>query len=332
MAIRHLATSWSGVIAALAEFEHRVHVVDLTTGIHLSTFNTILDFGGRRLSITSDGTNVVAAAYHVEGIAAYSTADGTEIWRRKDLKKAQHIRFSLDDDKIFCGFERKTFAVLRRATGKTITTMRGVKDIWESPFESIRLLEKLTLVLETNDSRKLASIPRATFAVLSAAFAPGLVCVSESTGPVRCLDTSSGQERWRLAIPDQHFLEVAYNENAASFVGVCWPYQRGGPHRLIRFGSNSGAVTELGELGSQSNLNPTTASCLRGSCFLLSDGRVVDSPSVGAFGNCQGCDSERHLELVLALVEVVVVVLALVVLGHVLQHPERPSFFHRHIE
>ena len=277
MVIRQLAPSWSGPKAALAEEACTVHVCDIVAGTQLTTFNTVLDFGGRRLAITSDGKTVVAGAYYIEGIAGYSTADGTEIWRRKDLKKVQYIRFSLDDDKIYCGFEGKSFAVLRAATGRTITTWRGVKDVWESPFEPIRLVERRSLDLETNDGHKIASIPRATFGVLSLAFAPSLLCVSESTGPIRCLDTQQGQELWRFALPEQHFLKVGYNEHAASFVGDCWPYQRGGPDRLYRFEPRSGAATELGELGSPTCMNPTSAFCLRGSTVLLSDGRVLDS-------------------------------------------------------
>src|SRR5207248_2897310 len=84
MLIRHLATSWSGSVIAAAEFERTVHVWDVAELRHLTTFPTIMDFGGTRLAITPDGKNCVAAAYHVEGVAAYAAPDGTEVWRRKD--------------------------------------------------------------------------------------------------------------------------------------------------------------------------------------------------------------------------------------------------------
>src|SRR5579871_6731737 len=131
MLIRHLATSWSGSAIAAGEFEHTVHAWDLPAEKHLATFPTILDFGGTRLAITRDGNNCIAAAYHVEGIAAYGTPDGAEKWRRKDLKKAQTIRISLDDRRVYACFDTRSCQVLNRESGKTIKTWPGVRDVWE---------------------------------------------------------------------------------------------------------------------------------------------------------------------------------------------------------
>jgi len=80
MTIRQLATSFSGSVIAAGEFERTVHIWDLDTKKHLATFVTILDFGGVRLAITGDDTCCFAAAYHREGVAAYSASAGNEIW------------------------------------------------------------------------------------------------------------------------------------------------------------------------------------------------------------------------------------------------------------
>ena len=243
MIISQLATSWSGSVMVAGEFERTVHVWDLTTATLLSRFDTILDFGGTRLAVTADGKNCIAAAYRVEGIAAYSTSNGAEVWRRKDLKKAQTLRVSLDDRQVYCCFDDKACHLLNRDTGETVATWVGVRNVWESPYQPIMLLEKRALVLQSPSLWKSLSIARESFGVLCVAFAPGLVCISESGGPLRCIDTETGQERWRFAETGQHVLTAALAVSEEAFVGVSWPYMHGGSLRLLRFDSESGHVS-----------------------------------------------------------------------------------------
>jgi hypothetical protein len=273
MLIRHLATNWSSSVIAAAEFERTVHIWDVTRRAKLATFPTSFDFGGTRLAITPDGRNCIAAAYHVEGIAEYLTADGSETWRRKDLQKAQTLRISLDGRRVYACFDNRSCQILNRETGKTIKNWAGVRDVWESPYEPVMLLEKRSLELQSPEERKIASFPAETFAVLSVAFGPGLLCVSESTGPLRCLDTQAGEERWRFRESGQHFLKLAFAEQAQAFVGVCWPYERGGSFRLLRFEPQSGAAAVVSELGKAGGFE----FCLRGTRLLSSDGSIMDS-------------------------------------------------------
>jgi len=135
------------------------------------------------------------------------------------------------------------------------------------------LVEKRTLVLQTPKDKKLATFARESFAVLCVAFAPGLICISKSTGPLRCLRTKTGEEVWHFTQKDQHFLELAYAEENKVFVGVCWPYERGGSHRLLRFAPQSGDLTEVLDLGPSGEF----AFCQRGSRLISSNGSVIDS-------------------------------------------------------
>jgi hypothetical protein len=280
MLIRHLASTWSGSVIAAAEFERTVHVWDVAAEKHLATFLTIMDFGGTRLAITADGKTCIAAAYQVEGIAGYAASDGTEVWRRKDLKKTQTLRVSLDGRRVYACFDNRSCQVLNRETGKTIETWAGVRDVLESPYQPIMLLEKRALVLQSPEGRKIATIPAESFAVLCVAFGPGLVCVSESGGPLRCLDVQTAEQRWRFQEKGQHFLELAFSEQAQAFVGVCWPYERGGSFRLLRFEPQSGEMSVVTELGKAGEFE----FCLRGTRLLSSDGSVMDS----ATGRCEG--------------------------------------------
>jgi WD40 repeat protein len=273
MLIREIASSWSGSVIAAAEFEHTVHVWDMAAEKHLVTFPSIMDAGGNRLAVTTDGKNCIAAAYDVEGIAGYTASDGTEVWRRKDLKKTQTLRVSLDGRRVYACFDKRSCQVLNRESGKTIKTWAGVRDVWESPYQPLLLLEKQSMVLQSPDERKITTIPAETFAVLCVAFGPGLVCVSESGGPLRCLDTETGEERWRFQEKGLHFLELAFAEHAQEFVGVCWPYERGGSFRLFRFEPQSGAPSVVASLGKAGEFQ----FCLRGTRLLSSDGSIMDS-------------------------------------------------------
>jgi hypothetical protein len=272
MRITELATSWEGSTIAAGEPEGIVHIWDVGKNKSISTLDTILDFGGRRLAVTADGRHCVAGAYHVEGIAAYSCAGAALAWRRKDLKKVQRIRVSLDDRRVYCCFDQSPCHVLNLETGETIKTWRGVRRVWESPYERLLLLEKQSLDIQTLEEQQVVAIPRETFAVLSMAFAPGRICISESGGPLRCIDTSSGQELWRHSPVDQHFLELAYVDKAEAFVGICWPYKTGGAHTLRRFTIESGAASVVADLGPVGEF----AFCLRGSHLVVSDGSVRD--------------------------------------------------------
>ncbi len=276
ISIRCVATSHDGLAVALAEFERNAYVWDMETRSLVSTFRTTLDFGGTRLAITSDGRHCVVGAYNVYGIAAYSSETGQEVWRRKDLKKVHYIRISPNDECVYCGFSGKTFNVLNLATGSTKATWRGVKDVWESAYEPALLIEKRDLILRTVDNRQIATVPRTTFAVLSVAFGPGRACVSESGGPVRCLDTENGIEIWRFSPePGSHFLRLAFCDSIGRFVGIIWPYEHGDPFKLIQFFSESGRPQEITTL-------PQAAEyefCRKGAKLVSSDGNIWDVSS-----------------------------------------------------
>ena len=50
--IQHLASSRTGDCVAAAEFEELARIWDVRTFRHVSSFKTILDFGGQRLAIS----------------------------------------------------------------------------------------------------------------------------------------------------------------------------------------------------------------------------------------------------------------------------------------
>jgi WD40 repeat protein len=277
-AIRHLAASRTGSVLAAAEFKQRVYLYDLQTLERAHTLQTTLDFGGRRLAISDDGRTVIVGAYERSGIAAYSGHDGRELWRRKDLKKVQNIHFSADNTRVFCCFDSRPCESLNPATGRSGMSLRAVRAIWESAYAPVRFLVRPRDYAIGDFEAPIASIPRVSFYVLSADFSPTLVCVTEAGGPVRAFDTSSGAEVWRHT-PAQgtHFLQVAFCAGLRSFVGVSWPFERGGQNLLQRFSSDNGSPTVVCDVGPAAELE----FCQRGARLVTDAGSVFDVASGG---------------------------------------------------
>jgi WD40 repeat protein len=275
-AIRQLASSYDGHVLAAADSESVVHLWDLQSFTCLNTIETTLDFGGSRLAIAPDGHVVAAGAYHVHGIAAYRASDGTELWRRKDLKKVQHLRFGYDAHRIFCCFDRSACESLDAASGKSGRTLRGISDLWESPFRPVRLMKRSRDFVIATDKSKIAIVPKVTFAALSAAFSESAVGISEAGGPVRLFDLSSGKQLWRHDPPKgTHFVRLAFSAAIGHFVGLLWPFERGGASSLHVFDEKSGVAHWAADVG------PSTKAvfCQRGTRLVNSSGDVFSVPS-----------------------------------------------------
>jgi hypothetical protein len=273
--IRQLVSSRLGNVLAAAEFEKIVHLYDLASLERLHSFPTTLDFGGRRLAITDDGRTVFVGAYHRHGIAAYSSEDGQELWRRKDLKKVQQLGLNGDGSRLLCCFDRGPCECLNVATGKVGMSLRGVRRVWESPFAPMRLFERSRDYTIADLEASISAIPRVSFAILSVAFSPTHVCFSEAGGPVRTFD-AYGTEAWRHTPPKGiHYLHVAFSEELQLFVGISWPFERGGRLLLQCFAPGNGSPTVITDVGPDTEM----AFCLSGDRLVTSAGDVFHTPS-----------------------------------------------------
>ena len=236
--IRHIYVSLNGHYAVVAEFEQHVQVWELVHSQRIAAFETTLDFGGQRIAITNDGTRCVAGAFSRRGIAVYDVSNGQECWRRSDLTGVHYISIALDQKRAHCGFENRGFESLNIETGKSKNPIRGVKQLFESEFEPVRVCVKKgkDYVIADNENRKLTAIARETFAPLAFAFMPGHVVVSESRGRIRCHNLESGQLVWYYQ-PEggTHALDLAFNVADNSLVGLIWPYRNGGAYTISSF-------------------------------------------------------------------------------------------------
>lgn len=271
--IRHIASSLDGSLIAVAEFERYVQIWDVESHCRIADFESTLDFGGDRLAITHDGQHCAVGAYHVHGIALYETKDGTEVWRRKDLKKVQTIRVSVDGQRLLCGFEGKSFEVLNLQTGRSKPSMRGVKDVFESQYDDLMIVDRKgrDFQLVNAENIQLATIPRKTFAALDFAFAPQRACLTESGGSIRCFDTGTGQQLWEHN-PGHgvHALGLTYNESTQMFAAITWPYRQGGEYQLVALHRDHGEVMAKTPIKDAQDF----AFCRAGSAIVTSDGKI----------------------------------------------------------
>ncbi len=273
---RHAVSSSTGRRALLGAFEESVVVRDLLTGACSPAVKTTFDFGGDRLALSDELDGILAAAYHVPGLAFYGCTSGREQWRRKDLKKVQSVTLSRDGLTAYCGRKGSPLAVVDLQTGDIKRTIRGARGLHESIFDSVQFLDATYPQLLTDAGQRLFSVRRETFAFLDIAFAPGLLVVSEVSGPVRCIELTNGKERWRYQPkPGSHILHLGYRDSEPSLLGVEWQYEEGGAKRLMRWSVDNGDVLESLVLGEP-------ADCcfgLSGEVIVLSNGDVLPTSS-----------------------------------------------------
>jgi len=269
---RHAVSSSTGRRALLGAFKGSVVVRDLLTGACSQPVETTFDFGGNRLALSDELDGVVAAAYHVHGLAFYRCTNGREQWRRKDIKKVQRITLSRDGLTAYCGREGSSLAVVDLQTGQTKRTIRGARAIHDSSFDAVQFLDATNPQLLDDAGQRLFLVHRESFAFLDISFAPGLLVVAEANAAVRCIEIGSGNERWRYQPKNgRHILHLGYRDSEPSVLGVEWQFERGGAKRLMRWSLDSGDVLESLLLGEP-------ADCcfgLSGEVVVLSNGDVL---------------------------------------------------------
>ena len=275
-AIRELSAAKNAPWIAAAFFEETIQIWDLATSEQISEFESVFSLGGGdRLTLHPEGETCVAAAWNKGrqgGVACYDAAEGTLRWHREDLMQTQFARFSLDGRTLRVGVEAGPLQVLEAATGMTIDKFAGIKAVFNNPYSNVRLLETRKRGYFLQGTNKVR-IPNLSFALLDVAFSPNRVCVSESGGPVRCLDCDSGLELWRYDPPrHSHVLRLRYRPADQLFYGVQWEYETGASRALISFAGEDGQGSELCQLDSWYE-----EFCLDGDAVVTSKGDLIST-------------------------------------------------------
>lgn len=252
-----------------------LQVVDLHTGEFLREFPIRWE-PGWRMSMCRDGVHCVVGAYESYGVAVHDLRDGSEVWRRKDLKAIQVVTTSESDDLVFCGREAKAAHLLDCRTGESVRTFRGVYTLWPSPYDSTCLLGTAKLELHHPLGTRLAIIPRTKGGdEIAIAFSPDSVVVSEHHGTFRCIDILSGSCRWTYTpTPDRHVEQTAFMEKENAFLAYERRYyDHKPPNSLLHFDPRTGVILKRVALGSFE----LPEFCLGGTAMFDSSGLLIST-------------------------------------------------------
>jgi hypothetical protein len=280
-AIRCMAASKRSPLFAAAMFRHHVQIWDVEAGAVVNEFETVFSFGGPRLTLDPLGERCIAAAWKTGkhgGVACYETNTGKVIWHRQDLRQTQRVRFSPGGEAAWCVPDSGPTKLLDAANGKTLDALTGLTDIFDSEYSADLLVEKRkhNYIL---GKEKTLQIPRLTFAILDVAIGPKSLAISESGGPVRCIDSSTGTELWRQSPGKRiHFLRVWYRQIDGNFYGVLWDFQTDSFRSLVRLDASSGQQKVICQLNSWEEIYSKKSDRLvtsNGEVLDLSDGRLI---------------------------------------------------------
>lgn len=273
-AIRCLAASKDSTRIAAALFKQRVQIWDIQSGATVSDFNTVFSFGGPRLALDSSGERCVAAAWkggRLGGVACYETATGKIVWHRHDLRHIQRVRFAPKRGAVWCVPASGRTRLLDSEDGRDLEFIVGLEDLYDSDYSKALLLEKRkrNYILKNGKPKR---IPRLTLAILDATFGTQSVAISESGGPVRCIDSSTAAELWMFLPPkDSHILKLWFRNADGNFYGVVWNYQKDNFRHLVRLNAANGRARTLCNLDSWEE-----AYCPKLDCIVTSSGTVIE--------------------------------------------------------
>jgi hypothetical protein len=218
--IWHMAASpWEQDLFVAGEFERTAHVWSLSGAAEIATFDTVFDFGGRRLAlVTGDLTMVVAGAWERQGVCGY-TLTGEQAWQNKTRSAVQSVS-ALASGRVAVGYGKGPAAVLDASTGQELRSLRGVTGV-RALTPSMSLLESSTYVRFADaDLEPLGKrIELRSFAVLDAAASPEQVAMAEAAGPLRILDLD-GTERAAHVVPGGHVLRVTYQHATGTWLAI----------------------------------------------------------------------------------------------------------------
>lgn len=210
------APPWEEDLLVTAEFERVVHVWSRQRAARCATFETVYDFGGRRVALVpGERPVVVAGAYTRHGVCGYDLS-GERLWQDRSRTNVQ-ILAALAGGRVAVSCNRGPTRVLDAATGEEVGSLRGV-------LEVIALTEDLSLAVSSGWCRLVDGsldplgprIPTGLHPVGLAAGDGEHLALSGIGGPLRLLDLD-GRERARV---DGHIGHVVHDPVTSTWVLV----------------------------------------------------------------------------------------------------------------
>lgn len=212
------APPWEKDLLVTAEFERVVHVWSRQRAARCATFETVYDFGGRRVALVpGEQPVVVAGAYTRHGVCGYDLS-GERLWQDRSRTNVQ-ILTALAEGRVAVSCNRGPTRVLDAATGEEVRSLRGVLQVIAlTPDLSLAVGGGWCRLLDRSLDPLRPRIPTGLNPVWLAASDGEHLAVSEIGGPLRFLDLE-GRERARVAGAG-HIGHVVHDPVTATWVMV----------------------------------------------------------------------------------------------------------------
>jgi len=219
--MRHIATSHEGSVFLTAEFKKKVFCWNLNTYELIAEFNTVLDFGGKRLDVSEDGTRCVAAAYSRHGVSMYNALTGSVVWIRKDIKKTQFIKFNPSNEKIYIGIDGKSMVTVNKTDGSDDEKIKSATEVY---FDA-SLSEPIYLKGQNQVIGNGLKITCPTFAFLDVQPIGSGVVLSAVCSELMYYDYAKKKIVWRITPKEnEHFLKIAYSAKNCMVYSILYKY------------------------------------------------------------------------------------------------------------
>ncbi|PTL71231.1 hypothetical protein C1I63_18500 [Rathayibacter caricis DSM 15933] len=208
------APPWEEDLLVAAEFHGAVGVWSLAHAARCAEFDTMYDFGGRRVALVpGEHPVVVVGAYERHGVSGYDLT-GERLWQDRSRTNVQIVT-ALAGGLVAVSYNRSTTRVLAAATGHEVRSLRGVRRVFAlRPDTSLGVGSDWCRLLDRSLDPLGPRIPVPSAALVSAASDGDHLVIAEVGGPLRIID-SSGRERARLA---DHFRHVVHDPATDTWV------------------------------------------------------------------------------------------------------------------
>ncbi|WP_432507210.1 WD40 repeat domain-containing protein [Kineococcus arenarius] len=207
---------WEEDLLVTAQFERVVRVWSLAGAARVATFETVFEWGGRRLALVpGERPVVVAGAWARHGVRGYDLT-GQRLWQDRSRTNVQIVT-ALVAGRVAVSYNRGSTRVLEAATGHEVCSLRGVRQVFAlSPDLSLGLGSDWCRLLDQSLDLLGSRITVPSAFVVSAATDGEHLAVAEGGGPLRILDLD-GRERARVA---DHFRHVVHDPVTATWIVV----------------------------------------------------------------------------------------------------------------
>ncbi len=207
---------WGEDLLVAAWFGGVVGVWSVAGRARCAEFNTVYDFGGRRLALVpGERPVVVAGAWARHGVCGYGVT-GERLWQDRSRTNV-HIVTALAGGRVAVSYNRSTTRVLEAATGDEVRSLRGVRQVFAlRPDLSLGMGSDWCRLLNDSLNPLGPRIAVPSAAIVSAASDGDHVAITEVGGPLRIID-SGGQERARV---NDTFLHVVHDPATDTWVVI----------------------------------------------------------------------------------------------------------------